>query len=79
MKAWFRLSIIEPELKISRVAAITSLLIKVQHDLKKIGDIPLGSGAVRGFICFKALSTSSTVNSLVKSAFIEGVTLGSIP
>ena len=28
MKVWFRLSIIEPELRISREAAITSLLIK---------------------------------------------------
>ena len=69
----------DPEFKIFREASITSLPIKFQQDLKKIGDVPSGPGAVNGFICFKERSTSSTVYSQTNSAFIIEVTFVSMP
>ena len=44
-----------------------------------MGDIPSGPGAVRGFIYFRANSTSSTMYSLVRFKFMAGVTFVSIP
>ena len=68
-----------PEFSIAKEASMTSCPIKFQQDLKKIGDIPSEPGAVRGFICFRANSTSSAVNSLVRSAFMAGMTFLSMP
>ena len=68
-----------PEFRIAKEASIISCPINFQQDLKKMGDIPSRPGAVKGFICFRANSTSSAVKFRINSEFILGVTLVSIP
>lgn len=50
---------------------VTSLSTVLQKCWQKSGGIPFGPGAFRAAICFKAIKTSSSLNSRVSEEFIS--------
>ena len=78
IKVWLKPGRIVPEFKLERTALTTSSPIAFQNFWKKIGGMPWGPGALRGAICFSAISTSSLEKGPIRLLFIFYVTTGSV-
>ena len=65
-------------LRTFRTILVILQLTIFQYFKENMADIPSGPGALVGWICLKAMDTSSLVKSRVRFAFISSVTLEGI-